>query len=241
MREHSIEVKKLNVSYKVVQPYSIRHDLFSRDKSGVVNSVHALDNVSFYVRKGEVLGIVGRNGSGKSTLLKALAGIFSPDSGKIELHGNSISLLAIGAGFNNEATGRENITLNGMLLGFSKDEIKKHEQEIIDFAGLGSFIDSPVKTYSSGMRSKLAFSIAANLETDIILIDEILSVGDFKFRKKSYAKMREIISNENRTAVIVSHQENTLKDLCDRILWLDNGKVMMIGKPEEVLNAYLLN
>lgn len=237
-KEHAAEIKNLYVKYKSIQSYSIRHDLL-KFKSSEVKEIHALNDVSFEIEKGEVLGIVGQNGSGKSTLLRAIAGIFSPDQGSVDLHGNSVSLLAIGAGFNPDATGRENILLNGLLLGFTKQSIKEHEQEIIDFSGLNDFIDMPVKTYSTGMRSKLAFSIAANLETDIILIDEILSVGDFKFRKKSFQKMKEIISDNTRTAVIVSHQEITLRNLCDRILWLDQGEVRMIGETKTVLDSYL--
>lgn len=137
-----------------------------------------------YVREGEILGIIGKNGCGKSTTLNALAGIFSPDSGTIDLHGHSISLLSIGVGFQREMTGRENITLSGMLLGFSEEQVKEKEAEIVEFAELGDFIDMPVRTYSSGMYSKLAFSITAILETDIMLIDEVLSVGDQKFKKK---------------------------------------------------------
>ena len=238
MKEHAVDISNVNISYRSIQPVSIRHNLlqFQRVETKMV---HAVKDVSFYIEKGEVLGIIGRNGSGKSTMLKALAGIFSPDTGTIDIHGNSISLLSLGTGFQVEATGRENIELNGLLLGFPKEYIKEKTEEIIEFSELGEAIDMPVKTYSSGMRSKLAFSIAANLETDIILVDEILSVGDFHFRKKSNQKMREIISNDSRTAVIVSHSENTLQNLCDRILWLDRGEIRMIGEPKEVIAAYL--
>ena len=238
MKVHAVDISKVNISYRTVQPYSVRHNLFRFERVKTRN-VHALKDVSFYIEKGEVLGIIGRNGSGKSTLLKALAGIFSPDSGSIDIHGNSVSLLALAAGFQVEATGRENIMLNGLLLGFSEQHIREKMEEIIAFSELGEAIDVPVKTYSSGMRSKLAFSIAANLETDIILIDEILSVGDFHFRKKSYQKMRQIISDATRTAVIVSHQENTLQTLCDRVLWLDQGEIKMIGPAKETIAAYL--
>lgn len=156
-------------------------------------------------QKGQILGIIGKNGSGKSTLLRALAGIFSPDEGTIETYGNSISLLAIGVGFQKELSGRENIMLSGMLLGFSEQEVREKMPAIIKFAGLGKFIDMPVRTYSSGMYSKLAFSITAILETDIMLIDEVLSVGDQRFKKKSLRKMKSLIADEDRTVVIVSH------------------------------------
>ena len=199
----------------------------------------AVKGVSFYVREGEILGIIGKNGSGKSTTLNALAGIFSPDSGSIDLKGHSISLLSIGVGFQREMTGRENIVLSGMLLGFSEEQVKAKEEEIIKFAELGDFIDMPVRTYSSGMYSKLAFSITAILETDIMLIDEVLSVGDQKFKKKSYNKMKQLISNKDRTVVIVSHNISTLKELCDTIMWMHDGEIRKIGKPQEVLDEYV--
>lgn len=237
MRENAIEVRDLKLTYVSRQSYSIKQTLFQFKKSDKI-VVEALKGVSFDAEKGEVLGIVGRNGSGKSTLLRTLAGVFSPDAGTIDLKGNSISLLSLGTGFQSEITGRENIMLNGMLLGFSEQEIGAKVEEIIAFAEIGDFIDLPVRTYSSGMNSKLAFSISAILETDIILVDEVLSVGDTQFRKKSYDKMRQLIEDEDRTALIVSHQENTLRDLCDRVLWLHDGVVKMLGEANEVLDRY---
>lgn len=198
----------------------------------------AVKNVSFQVREGEILGIVGKNGSGKSTMLRAIAGIFSPDSGTIDLFGHTVSLLSIGVGFQKSLSGKENIMLSGMLLGFTEEEVRRQMPEIIEFAGLGKFINMPVKTYSSGMYSKLAFSITAILKTDIMLIDEVLSVGDAKFKKKSYRKMKELISEKDRTVVIVSHNNDTLRSLCDRILWLHDGEVKMLGTAEEVLPVY---
>lgn len=236
--ETAIEVKDLNITYKSIQSYSIKRSLLKFKKANT-KFIHAVKDVSFTAEKGEVIGIVGKNGSGKSTLLRSLAGVFAPDSGTIDLKGNSISLLALGAGFQSEVTGRENILLSGMLLGFSEEEIRSKLDEIIEFSELDQFIDMPVRTYSSGMNSKLAFSITAILETDIILVDEVLSVGDTKFRKKSYAKMRQLIEDDDRTALIVSHQENTLRDLCDRILWLDAGEVRMLGETGPVLDAYM--
>ena len=182
--------------------------------------------------------VVGPNGSGKSTLLRAIAGIFSPDEGTIDLHGNTISLLSIGVGFQNALSGRENIYLSGMLLGFSREFIDEKLEEIIEFSELGDFIDRPVKSYSSGMYSKLAFSITAILETDIMLIDEVLSVGDAKFKKKSYAKMKELISNEDRTVLIVSHSSETIKNLCNNVLWIHDGEMKMYGTTAEVLPKY---
>ncbi len=236
-KDIAIEVKNLSIGYKNIKAYSIKKSLLKLKKVHV-EEFQAVKDVSFEVPKGEILGIIGKNGSGKSTMLKALAGIFNPDSGTIDLKGHSVSLLSIGVGFQKEVTGRENILLSGMLLGFSEEEIREKMPEIIEFAELGKFIDMPVKTYSSGMYSKLAFSITAILETEIMLIDEVLSVGDAKFKKKSYAKMKELISNKNRTVVIVSHSSETLEDLCDRVMWMHEGVVKMIGDPKTVLEKY---
>ena len=190
------------------------------------------------MEKGQIMGIVGKNGSGKSTLLKTLSGIFSPDEGTVDLHGHSVSLLSIGVGFQKDLTGRENIFLSGMLLGFSEQQVAALVDEIIEFSELGKFIDRPVRTYSSGMYSKLAFSITSTLKTDIMLIDEVLSVGDAKFKKKSYAKMKELISDKERTVIIVSHNSDTIRKLCDSVLWMHEGKIKMQGDPQEVMQAY---
>ena len=235
--ENAIEVKNLKITYKCVKSLSLRKSLFHLKKSKM-EVYEALKGISFEVKKGEILGIVGKNGSGKSTLLRAIAGIFSADSGSIELESDSVSLLSIGVGFQKQLSGRENIILSGMLLGFSEQQVRDKMDEIIEFAGLGKFIDMPVKTYSSGMYSKLAFSITAVLETDIMLIDEVLSVGDAKFKKKSYKKMKELIMDENRTVVIVSHSTETLEKLCTSLLWLHEGEVRMQGDTRTVLEAY---
>ena len=232
----AVTVKNLHISYRGLKKTSIRASWSKlKDK---VEIFEALKGVSFEVEEGKILGIVGKNGSGKSTMLRAIAGIFSPDKGSINLHGNSISLLSIGVGFNNKLSGYENIYLSGMLLGFSEEEIKEKEQEIIDFADIGDFIYKPVKTYSSGMHSKLAFAITAILETDIMLIDEVLSVGDVQFKKKSYNKMKELISDDKRTVIIVSHSLGTIAELCDEVLWLHEGEMKMLGTAEEVLPKY---
>lgn len=236
--KHAIEVKDLVISYQNLKKTSIKKTLLHLKRQKPDRFV-AVKGISFYVREGEILGIIGKNGSGKSTTLNALAGIFSPDSGSIDLNGHSISLLSIGVGFIREMTGRENITLSGMLLGFTEEQVKAKEQEIIDFAEIGEFIDMPVRTYSSGMYSKLAFSITAILETDIMLIDEVLSVGDQKFKKKSYEKMKSLISNKDRTVVIVSHSIETLKQLCDTVMWMHEGQIKRIGNPNEVLDEYV--
>ena len=236
--KHAIEVKDLVISYQNLKKTSIKKTLLHLKRQKPDRFV-AVKGISFYVREGEILGIIGKNGSGKSTTLNALAGIFSPDSGSIDLNGHSISLLSIGVGFIREMTGRENITLSGMLLGFTEEQVKAKEQEIIDFAEIGEFIDMPVRTYSSGMYSKLAFSITAILETDIMLIDEVLSVGDQKFKKKSYEKMKSLISNKDRTVVIVSHSIETLKQLCDTVMWMHEGQIKRIGDPDEVRDEYV--
>ncbi|MBQ1171884.1 MAG: ABC transporter ATP-binding protein [Lachnospiraceae bacterium] len=237
MSEVSITVQDVTIRYKSVKSYSIKRNLL-RLKPVESKNFEAVKNVSFTVNKGEILGVIGKNGSGKSTLLRALANIFSADEGNIDLHGNSISLLAIGVGFKNQLTGRENIMLSGMLLGFREKEVLSHMDEIIEFSELGEFIDQPVRTYSSGMYSKLAFSVTAILETDIMLIDEVLSVGDEHFKKKSYAKMKELITNNDRTVVIVSHSLDTLEKLCNRVLWLNDGEIKEIGPSKEIIKKY---
>jgi ABC-type polysaccharide/polyol phosphate transport system ATPase subunit len=237
MSETAIEVKDLCITYRNLKKYSIKQSLLHMKKIDR-DEIRAVQHVSFEVEKGEILGIIGKNGSGKSTMLNALAGIFSPDEGSIDLKGHSVSLLSIGVGFQREMTGRENIFLSGMLLGFTEEQIRAKVDEIIEFSELGDFIDRPVRTYSSGMYSKLAFSITAVLETDIMLIDEVLSVGDERFKKKSYAKMRSLISDRDRTVVIVSHNIDMLKELCDKVMWMHEGKIMQLGDPVEVLDQY---
>ena len=232
----AITVKDVHVSYRVLKTSSIR-SIWNRlgQKSRVFEAVRG---VSFEIEEGKILGIIGPNGAGKSTLLRTVAGIFSPDSGSIDLHGHSISLLSIGVGFNKKLSGIENIYLSGMLLGFSEAEIAAKEKEIIAFADIGNAINEPVKTYSSGMHSKLAFAITAILETDIMLIDEVLSVGDAKFSKKSYDKMKELISNDKRTVIIVSHSLGTIKNLCDEAILLNEGKIVARGETEKVIAEY---
>lgn len=242
MSESAISVKDVKIRYRFFKKrstFGMIKSIFKKDKNNKkTEHFEAVKGVSFEVEKGQILGIVGKNGSGKSTLLRAIAGIFSPDEGIIDLHGHTISLLSIGVGFQGKLSGRENIYLSGMLLGFDKQQIDDKLEEIIEFSELGKFIDRPVKTYSSGMYSKLAFSITAILETEIMLIDEVLSVGDAKFKKKSYAKMKKLIEDKDRTVVIVSHSSDTLKKLCDTILWLHEGEIIMQGTTDEILPKY---
>ena len=199
---------------------------------------YAVKNVSFSVNKGDRVGVLGLNGAGKSTLLKIIAGVYKPTEGTVVKRGKIIPLLELGAGFEKQYTGKENIYLYGSFLGYSKEFINEKYDEIVAFSELGDFIDRPVKSYSSGMYSKLAFSITAILETDIMLIDEVLSVGDAKFKKKSYAKMKELISNDDRTVLIVSHSSDTIRNLCDNVLWIHDGEMKMYGTTEEVLPQY---
>lgn len=233
----AITVKDLKIRYKSVNAYSVKKNLL-RLKKAESEMFEAVKGVSFEVEEGEILGIIGKNGSGKSTLLRSIANIFTPDEGSIDLHGRTISLLSIGVGFQGNLSGRENILLSGMLLGFSEEEIRSRMDEIIEFSELGAFVDRPVRTYSSGMYSKLAFSITAILETDIILIDEVLSVGDERFKKKSYNKMKSLISQDKKTVVIVSHSLSTLQELCNRVMWLHDGIIKKMGNPKDVLDEY---
>lgn len=234
--EIAISVKHVSIDYKDISHMSLAKSL-KKDGARKAKVFRAVNDVSFELKKGEILGIVGRNGSGKTTLLRSVAGIFQPDEGSIDTHGNRVSLMAIGIGFNGNNTGRENILKSGMLLGCKLDYIKAHMEEIIEFSELGEFIDMPVRTYSSGMYSKLSFAVTAILDTDIMLVDEVLSVGDEHFRQKSFAKMEELMKS-GRTVLIVSHATNTLKKFCDRILWINDGKFVMLDETDKVLAAY---
>lgn len=236
MSELAINVENVYLSYYTRKGVSIRN--IFRKNAITQNEFQALKGISFSVDKGKILGIIGKNGSGKSTLLRAIGGIFSADKGVIELFGNKVSLLSIGVGFNHLLTGRENVILSGMLTGFSLEELQQKMDRIIEFAEIGEFIDKPVNTYSSGMYSKLAFSLATELNTDILLVDEVLSVGDEKFAHKSYTRMKELIEDKRHTVVIVSHNLNTLEELCDEVLWIHEGEVRMMGAPSEVLEQY---
>ena len=236
MGELAIEVKDVHVRYRSMKSFSLRKSLGQIRQRR--DSYEALRGVSFTVPKGKIIGIIGKNGSGKSTLLKTIAGVFSPDEGTIDTFGNRLSLLAIGIGFQTTLSGYENIFLSGLLLGFTEKEIRARLPEIIEFSELGDFIYKPVQTYSSGMHSKLAFSITAFLDTEIILIDEVLSVGDMSFREKSYAKMKEIISNKDKTVMIVSHSNASILELCDDVLWIHDGLVKEYGPAAEVAENY---
>ena len=199
----------------------------------------ALNDVSFEVKKGEAVGIIGHNGAGKSTLLKLLSRVTAPTKGTVSYNGRIASMLEVGTGFHPELTGRENVYMNGAILGMTKAEIDKKFDQIVEFAEMNQFIDTPVKRYSSGMYVKLAFSVAAHLDSEIMIMDEVLAVGDMAFQKKSLDKMRDAAKKEGRTVLYVSHNMNTIRQLCDRCIVLNKGTVIFEGDVEEAVDIYL--
>jgi len=246
--EPAIRVENLSKKYLIrhqaerAAPYDTFRDalgrLFKPGRRSSREEFWALSDLSFEVQPGEVLGIIGRNGAGKSTLLKLLARITEPTKGRIELNGRTASLLEVGTGFHPELTGRENIYLNGAILGMSRAEIRKRFDEIVDFAGVEKFIDTPVKRYSSGMSVRLAFAVAAHLEPEILIVDEVLAVGDFEFKSKSLKKMKEV-SERGQTTVFVSHQLNAVRQLCTSCILLESGKITTKGSTGDVLSRYV--
>jgi len=258
-----LKAENINKQYRlgIVGTGTISHDLTRwwhrirgkedpYSKVGVVNDrsavakddyVWALKEINFEVQQGEVLGIIGKNGAGKSTLLKILSRVTSPTDGEIKTKGRIASLLEVGTGFHPELTGRENIYLNGAILGMTKSEIKNKEQEIIEFSGCQMYIDTPVKRYSSGMRVRLAFAVAAFLEPDILVIDEVLAVGDAEFQKKAIGKMQDISKGDGRTVLFVSHNMAAVKSLCTRAIVLEHGKTVFEGATDEAVDFYLKN
>ncbi len=199
----------------------------------------ALKDVSFKVNDGDIVGVLGRNGAGKSTLLKILSKVVSPTDGKIVINGKIVSLLEVGAGFHPELTGRENIYLNGAIMGMTKIDIEKKFDEIIEFSGIKKFLDTPLKYYSSGMYTRLAFSIATNVEADIVLLDEILSVGDIGFQEKSLKKINKIAENKKKTIILVSHNIETIKSVCNKAILLEDGRIVEQGETEKIIKKYL--
>ncbi|WP_422894406.1 ABC transporter ATP-binding protein [Polaribacter tangerinus] len=212
----------------------------ANDKSSQGNSAYvwALKDINFDVRRGEVLGIIGKNGSGKSTLLKILSKVTGPTTGTIKSKGRIASLLEVGTGFHPEMTGKENIFLNGAILGMTKKEITTKLDEIVSFSGCERYIDTPVKRYSSGMKVRLAFAVAAHLEPDILVVDEVLAVGDAEFQKKAIGKMQDISTTDGRTVLFVSHDMGSIKELCKKTILLNNGTISMIGPTIDVVQAY---
>ena len=199
----------------------------------------ALDDINFEVKKGEAVGIIGHNGAGKSTLLKLLSRVTAPTKGKISINGRIASMLEVGTGFHPEMTGRENVYLNGAILGMTRAEIDKKFDEIVNFSEVARFIDTPVKRYSSGMYVKLAFSVAAHLDSEIMIMDEVLAVGDMAFQKKCLDKMRSATKREGRTVLYVSHNMNTIRRLCDRCIVMEHGKIIFTGDVEEAIEVYM--
>ena len=222
-------------------PYLKIGDINDRSKKGSSDYVWALKDINFEVQQGEVLGIIGKNGAGKSTLLKILSKITAPTTGSVKFNGRIASLLEVGTGFHGEMTGRENIFLNGAILGMTKKEINAKLDEIIEFSGCERYIDTPVKRYSSGMTVRLAFAVAAFLEPDILIIDEVLAVGDAEFQKKAIGKMQEISKGEGRTVLFVSHNMAAVKSLCTRVLILENGSIIKEGDTSLMIENYLDN
>lgn len=236
-------IKANNISMRfnlgIEKNFSIKQafiDILSRKKKEK-SYFWALDNVSFEVEKGEVVGFIGNNGAGKSTLLKVIAGVMKPTKGNVEIYGNICPMIELGAGFDYELTARENIYLNGAVLGYSKEFIDNKFDEIVDFSELREFLDAPVRNFSSGMIARLAFSIATVVDPEILIVDEILSVGDIAFQQKSENKMKSMITG-GTTVLFVSHSIEQIKNLCNRVVWLEHGKVVKVGSAKEVCEEY---
>jgi lipopolysaccharide transport system ATP-binding protein len=247
MNDIAISVENLGKKFLIGAPRSsdLRTTLtthfknFFSDNNGTHSEFWALKEINFDVRKGDAVGIVGRNGAGKSTLLKILSRITTPTTGRFEITGRVSSLLEVGTGFHPELTGRENIFLNGTILGMKRREIKEKFDRIVDFSGIEKFIDTPVKHYSSGMKVRLAFSVAAHLEPEILIVDEVLAVGDAEFQKKCIGKMDEVTRTKERVVIFVSHNMSALKTLCRNGIFLDNGQIQFKGDIDRTVDAYL--
>jgi ABC-type polysaccharide/polyol phosphate transport system ATPase subunit len=236
----SISVQDVSITYRTSyerKPTLQNTMVRMQRRERAVYEIDALKDVSFEVPHGTVLGVVGANGAGKSTLVRTIAGILPPNEGRVEVQGRVSTLLALGVGFNKDLTGRENVVLGGLAAGLRRDQLQEKYDEIVEFAELEEFMDLPMRTYSSGMYGRLAFSVAVNMEPDILLIDEALSVGDARFRQKSFAKMRELCA-QARTIVLVSHALGSIRELCDDAIWLHKGVLKMQAEPETVIEAY---
>jgi ABC-type polysaccharide/polyol phosphate transport system ATPase subunit len=236
----AIRVENVSVTYRTSyeRAPTLRSTMLRLGRSErLVREIEALKKVSFEVPHGTVLGVVGANGAGKSTLMRTIAGILPPTEGRVEVNGRVSTLLALGVGFNRQLSGRENVVLGGLAAGLTRDELQAKYDEIVEFAELGEFMDLPMRTYSSGMYGRLAFSVAVNMDPDILLIDEALSVGDAKFRRKSFNKMRELCG-QARTILLVSHALGSIRDLCDEAVWMHKGTMRMWDEPDAVIEAY---
>lgn len=235
-----IEVKNVSMSFRISQDriQSIKEYLVALIKGKLkYKDFWALRDVSFSVHPGEVLGIIGHNGAGKSTVLKVISGILKPTSGSVSVHGNIVPMLELGSGFDFDLTGRENIFLNGAILGYSRKFLNEKYDDIVAFSELGEFIEMPIRNYSSGMLMRLAFSIATVVNPEILIVDEILAVGDESFQRKSRQRMLELMGG-GTTVLFVSHSLDQIREMCDRVLWLDHGQIKMLGETKEVCDAY---
>ena len=238
MSDYAIQVKNVSKIYKLYNRPSDRLvDTFGLPGRKKFKEHRALNNVSFEVKKGETLGIIGTNGSGKSTILKIITGVLNPTEGEVVIDGRISALLELGAGFNMEYTGIENVYLNGMMMGFTNEEIDAKLQEILDFADIGEFVNQPVKTYSSGMFVRLAFAVAINIDPEILIVDEALSVGDVFFQSKCYHKFEEF-KKMGKTILFVSHDLSSITKYCDRAILLNKGKKLFEGTPKEAVDLY---
>jgi len=236
-----IDIENVSMKFNLgmEKNYSLKQAFinFLKFKKQKKNYFYALDNINLNVKKGEVVGFVGSNGAGKSTLLKVVAGVMKPTTGKVIISGNICPMIELGAGFDMELTARENVFLNGAVLGYTKEFIEKKFDEIVEFSELNEFLDVPLKNFSSGMIARLAFSVATLVEPEILIVDEILSVGDMSFQKKSGDKMRKMI-NDGTTVLFVSHSLTQIESLCTRVVWLEHGKIQLVGDPKTVCQKY---
>lgn len=235
-----ISITNVTKKFKIYKERTdtVKESFMSIFRKGEVHQFFALDDVTFDVQPGEFLGIIGRNGSGKSTLLKTLVGVYQQDSGRIVVRGSIIPFLELGVGFNPDLTARENIFLNGVILGMNRKFVQQKFDEIVEFAEIGEFLDTPVKNFSSGMMVRLAFAIAIQIEADIYILDEVLAVGDVAFQQKCVTRLKQLIEKD-KTIIYVSHSMDKIVEYCDRVIWMQHGKVRMDGKPEEVVGSYL--
>lgn len=236
----AIKVENVGMTFRIVsnKTKSVKNYLIQRAKGNITyKEFKALEEINFEVYKGEVVGLVGLNGAGKSTLFKVIAGVLKPTVGKVKKYGSVAPLIELGAGFNGELSGIENIYLNGLLLGYSKKFIAEKLDDIISFADIGDFIYNPVNNYSSGMKARLGFAIATVVQPDILIVDEVLSVGDFKFREKCEQRIQEMIKG-GTTVLIVSHSLGLIQKICNRVVWLEKGKIKEIGSTKEILDKY---
>jgi ABC-type polysaccharide/polyol phosphate transport system ATPase subunit len=237
----AVRVNDLSITYRTTfeRKPTLKQALirFGRGQRAV-KEIEAIKNVSFQVRTGTTMGIIGSNGSGKSTLMRAMAGILPPTSGSIEVWGRASTLLALGVGFNHDLSGRENIILGGLASGLSRRDVEERADEVAEWTELGDFIDMPMQTYSSGMSARVGFSVAVHMKPDILMIDEALSTGDAHFREKATAKMAELRESA-RAMFVVSHGLDSIKEMCNEAMWLDRGKLMMRGEPADVVDAYM--